>query len=525
MSQPSASLGSILPAWVDASMLKGILRGIERESLRMQSDGYLSKQPHPKALGSALTHPHITTDYSEALMELITPPLSSIHDVLEYLKDLHVIAHQNLPEGERLWPMSMPCMLDEDEDKIPLADYGTSNIGRFKTLYRKGLAVRYGRRMQTIAGIHYNISFPDHLFQNLQQHESDEHLKKMSFQAYKSHRYFGLIRNFIRYTPMVIFLLGASPTACGSFLINRKHDLKSLVGGALHLPHATALRMGKYGYQNSAQKKLGIHYNHLAGYLEGIQQAVKKPYPVFTALGLDDEQGQPIQVNDHTLQIENEYYSLVRPKQISKQDETPSDALKHRGVHYVELRSVDIDPYDPIGISSKSAAFLEVLALYCLLLDSPEITDEEQERIDLNQNHIVEQGRANDAVVQTALGEISVSAWLSQHITQMQPLALLLDQSTETSLYSDALKQMQSRVDYPEHTLSAHVVHDMVKHGGTWRFGRYLAKQHQELYENHSLSLEKKKYFNDLVDISFQEQHALEQASTESFDAYLSKFR
>lgn len=525
MSQPSASSGSILPAWVDASMLKGILRGIERESLRMQSDGYLSKQPHPKALGSALTHPHITTDYSEALMELITPPQSSIDEVLNYLTDLHAIAHQHLPEGERLWPMSMPCMLDEDESRIPLAQYGTSNIGRFKTLYRKGLAIRYGRRMQTIAGIHYNISFPDTLFAQLQVHELDESLKQLSFEDYKSHRYFGLIRNFIRYTPMVIFLLGASPTACGSFLINRKHDLKSLVGGALHLPHATALRMGKYGYQNSAQKKLGIHYNNITGYLEGVKQAVKMPYPPFAALGLNDEQGQPIQINDHTLQIENEYYSLVRPKQVPKQDETPSDALRHRGVAYVELRSVDVDPYDPIGITKKSAAFLEILALYCLLLESPEITDAEQDRIDLNQNQIVERGRAPDTVLQTEDGEITVFAWLAQHVANMQPLAKLFDDSNNTSLYADALQQMQSRIHDPQQTLSAHVIQDMVQHGGTWRFGGYLAEQHAQVYAQHQLSAEKQQYFNDLVDISLQEQQALEQASTQSFEAYLSKFR
>ncbi len=277
MSQPEPNAQDVLPTWVDAALLQGMLRGIERESLRMQSDGFLSQQAHPQALGSALTHPHITTDYSEALMEFITPPQSSIQHALDYLRDIHSVVHQHLGEGEKLWPLSMPCMLDETDDGIPLAQYGSSNIGRFKTLYRRGLGVRYGRRMQTISGVHYNLSFPEHLFAALQQHESDEQLKALSLQDYRSHRYLGLIRNFIRLTPLVMFLVGASPSVCQCFMTGREHHLLPLLRGTLYLPYATALRMGNFGYQNSAQKKLGIHYNDLTGYLDGLQKAVKTP--------------------------------------------------------------------------------------------------------------------------------------------------------------------------------------------------------------------------------------------------------
>mgnify|MGYP002661840439 FL=1 len=156
MNQPESTSQAILPTWVDSSLFKGMLRGIERESLRMQNNGFLSQALHPKSLGSALTHPHITTDYSEALMEFITPPQDSIQKVLHYLEDIHAIAHRHLEHGEKLWPLSMPCMLDDNEENIRLAQYGSSNIGRFKTLYRHGLGVRYGRRMQTMAGVHDN---------------------------------------------------------------------------------------------------------------------------------------------------------------------------------------------------------------------------------------------------------------------------------------------------------------------------------------------------------------------------------
>ncbi|MEN8321009.1 glutamate--cysteine ligase [Acinetobacter junii] len=525
MNQPNTFSSSVIPTWVDASLLKGMLRGIERESLRMQSNGFLSQKNHPKALGSALTHPHITTDYSEALMEFITTPQSTIAAALDELRDIHTVVHQHLEEGERLWPLSMPCMLDDNEENIQLAQYGTSNIGRFKTLYRRGLGVRYGRRMQTISGVHYNLSFPDQLFAELQQQESDQELKQLSAQDYRSHRYFGLIRNFIRLTPLVMYLLGASPSVCRCFLTGREHHLQPLVKGTLYLPEATALRMGRLGYQNSAQKELGIHYNDLHDYLDGLQKAVHTPYPEFSALGLDDESGEPIQINDHVLQIENEYYSLVRPKQVPQVGETPSQALKNRGVGYVELRAVDVNPYSSIGIDEIAAGFLESLALYCLLSDSPELYADEQEQIDRNQTEVVNRGRAADVKIELGEKTMTFQAWAQQHLATIQQCATLLDQANQTQLYQDAIVVMQQRLAYVENTLSAHVIEDTLKHGGTWSFGSVMAQQHVQYYDQHVLNQERKQYFDELAQTSLQKQAELEQDNDMSFSQYLAKYR
>ena len=525
MSQPEAISPFELPKVVDSTLLKGMLRGIERESLRMQSNGFLSQGDHPKALGSALTHPHITTDYSEALMEFITPPKATIKEALNFLKDIHAVTHQNLENNEKLWPLSMPCMLDDEEDSIRLAEYGTSNIGRFKTLYRHGLGVRYGRRMQTISGVHYNVSFPDELFETLQQNESDEQLKALSLQDYRSHRYFGLIRNFIRLTPLVMFLVGASPSVCRCFMIGREHHLLPLIKGTLFLPHATALRMGRFGYQNSAQKQLGIHYNNLTGYLEGLQKAVHTPYKPFSLLGLNDEEGNPIQINDHVLQIENEYYSLVRPKQVPEADETPSEALANRGVGYVELRAVDVNPYSPIGINEDTAGFLEILALYCLLKDSPDLLDDEMEVVERNQSEVVNRGRAPNAFIEENGESIFIETWATRYLSEMQALAELLDEAYTTHLYGDALKVMQQRVDEVDDTLSSQVIEDTVKHNGTWGFGSHMAQLHAQSYEAHELSDETRAYFKALTVQSLQQQEQLEQQCTQTFDEYLAAFR
>lgn len=524
MNQPSLT-SSVIPTWVDASLLKGMLRGIERESLRMQSNGFLSQQNHPIALGSALTHPHITTDYSEALMEFITTPQTTIAAALNELSDIHSVVHQQLEEGEKLWPLSMPCMLDDNEENIKLAQYGSSNIGRFKTLYRRGLGVRYGRRMQTISGVHYNLSFPEQLFAVLQQHESNPELKQLSLQDYRSHRYFGLIRNFIRLIPLVMYMLGASPSVCRCFLTGRQHHLQPLVKGTLYLPEATALRMGRLGYQNSAQKELGIHYNDLHDYLDGLQKAVHTPYPEFTQLGLNDEQGEPIQINDHVLQIENEYYSLVRPKQVPQAGETPSQALKNRGVGYVELRAVDVNPYSAIGIDEISAGFLESLALYCLLKDSPDLFAEEQEQIDRNQTEVVNRGRAADAKIEAGDQSIALKDWTQTHLNAIQACAKLLDQMDGTQLYQDAIQVMQQRLDHVENTPSAHVIADTLQHGGTWNFGSVMAQQHVDHYDQHPLSEERKYYFEQLAQTSLQKQAQLEQDNDMSFEQYLAQYR
>ena len=142
------------PAWGN------IRRGIEKECLRVTPAGQISTRPHPEALGSALTNPYITTDFSEALLEFITPASAGIQDCLKMLENIHRFSLENLEEQEMFWVCSMPCPLNPDTE-IPLAQYGSSNIGRMKTLYRNGLHHRYGSLMQVVAGLHYNFSMPD----------------------------------------------------------------------------------------------------------------------------------------------------------------------------------------------------------------------------------------------------------------------------------------------------------------------------------------------------------------------------
>ena len=199
-----------------ADRLRGMRRGVEKESLRTQADGRLALTPHPRALGSALTHPHITTDYSESQLELITGVHTSVEACAAELTQVHQFVYRNLG-AESMWVGSMPCGLPPDEN-IPIGSYGSSNVGRAKSIYRMGLGHRYGRRMQTISGIHYNWSLP----------------------GLTNAEHFALIRNFRRQAFVLLVLFGASPAVCPSFVEGRDHELQSLSDHTLYLPNATS---------------------------------------------------------------------------------------------------------------------------------------------------------------------------------------------------------------------------------------------------------------------------------------------
>ena len=224
-------------------VLSKALKGIEKESLRVDRNGYIAQTPHPAALGAALTHDAITTDYSEALLELITPPFEDLRATLAHLRDLHGFVYANIGD-ELLWATSMPCRVSGDES-VPIARYGSSNRGMMRHIYRRGLGWRYGRVMQTIAGVHFNYSYPQAFWEALAAADGNG----AADCDYVSAAYFSLIRNFQRFGWLVSYLFGASPAICSSFLAGRASaGLDDFDQGTLFKPWATSLRMSDIGY-------------------------------------------------------------------------------------------------------------------------------------------------------------------------------------------------------------------------------------------------------------------------------------
>ena len=501
------------------NLLTGIQRGIEKESLRISTDGTLAQTPHPAALGSALTHPHITTDFSEALLELITPVSTSIDQTLALLDNIHRFVYRQL-QDEQLWVASMPCILEGD-DNIPVAQYGSSNVANMKTIYRKGLGNRYGRLMQTIAGIHYNFSLPENLWDALQQQDNN----RQSRRDYMTESYFKMIRNFRRASWLLIYLYGASPAVCKSFLRGRDdHDLQSFDNGTMYLPYGTALRMGNLGYQSSAQENLEICYNSIENYIHTLRQAITNTHPDYEKIGINVN-GEYRQLSDALLQIENEFYSPIRPKRVTHSGETPLGALRNRGVEYIEVRCVDVNPYLPLGIDADQIRFTDCFLLYCLFDDSPLCDDSDRKRITHNLKAVVNRGREPGLQLQTRNGDRKLTDWGNDLLDGIEKIAILFDRAYGGEHYQRICHQQRQKLIDPELTPSAKILADMREQKiPFFRFAMNLAQQHGEYFRQRPLADSDLAYFEQHTAQSQQRQADIEAADTLGFDDYLAQY-
>lgn len=503
-------------------LLARIQRGIEKEGLRCSDQGIISQKPHPLGLGSALTHESITTDYSEALLEFITPVFDSAHEALAYLEIAHRYTYSQL-DGEMIWPNSMPCIL-QGEMSIPIAQYGDSNLGKLKHVYRHGLWHRYGRMMQCISGIHYNVSMPEAIWPLLFELEHKRQPDEKELQDYISARYFGLIRNFRRYSWLLFYLFGASPALCESFLVGENHNLDKFKQHTLYSPYATSLRMSDLGYQNSAQSDLTVCYNTLESYVETLGKAVSEPIAGYNEIGLQDEHGEYKQLNTNLLQIENEYYSDIRPKRVSRNGEKPLEALANEGVEYIEVRSTDLNPFMPLGLDVPQTQFMDVFLSWCLLQDSADVDTAEYGRIERNQHKAVMEGRKPGLLLERGEEEISLQQWGLEVVEEMRNLATQMDKARGHTFHIDALNQQKLKLADSSLTPSAQVLAALEDQDVEFaEFTRNLAQQHRKTLSE-SLGKDVQQSWKKKAEQSLQKQQELEDADSMSFDEYLQNF-
>ncbi|WP_082674191.1 glutamate--cysteine ligase [Thiohalocapsa sp. ML1] len=510
--------------------LAGGLVGLEKEALRVSAAGSVAPTPHPAALGSPLTHPCITTDFSEALIELVTPALGNGEQVLDLLADLHAHVYRHIGD-ERLWASSMPCVLHGGAD-IPLARYGTSNAAQMKTVYRRGLGNRYGRIMQIIAGVHFNFSVDEALWPRLASMRApaprlaDGGDAERAVLGFRAESYMGMVRNLQRLGWLVPYLFGASPAVCKSFVQDVTTDLESFDANTFFYPHATSLRMGDIGYQNRQEEGTGMKasYDSLDAYIKSLTWAIETPCPQYETIGIKVNGGYE-QLNDHVLQIENEYYSTVRPKQITDWMERPTLALRRRGVRYVELRSVDVNAYHPLGIDLETMCFLKLLMLYSLLIESPRIDARERRAIDANQVLAAHQGRAPGLRLQAGDRQPTLRDWAARVLDAMAPLAELLDDAGSGDRFVASLKAQQAKVVDPALTPSARMLAEMRERGeGFAAFARRLTEQHRERFLAAPPSAERGAWLADLAATSLHRQRAIEAADAIDFDEFLRRY-
>jgi len=504
----------------NGGLLKASRIGLEKESLRVSPEGNIAQTPHPESFGSALTHPYITTDYSEALVEFITPPFEDLREALLFLRDTQKYVYDGL-DNELLWATSMPCVV-AGESSIPIAGYGRSNAGMMKTVYRRGLGYRYGRTMQVIAGVHFNFSFPDDFWPVYQALERD----RRPLREFIDDSYFGLIRNLQRVGWLIPYLFGASPAVCKSFLGGKPTTLHEFSENTYYEPYGTSLRMGDIGYQNNKENEIGIKadYDSLDAYVDSLSCAINTPYPGYERIGVVVN-GEYRQLNANILQIENEYYSTVRPKPLLEGNEKPTCALKRRGVRYIELRSLDVNAFDPLGINEDQIRFLEALVAFCLFHDSPRINDVERRSIDFNELAAAHRGRDPELRLARDGAEIRLREWAAEVCAAMEGFCDLLDQGDPGRPYSRALARQTEAVRDADRTPSARMLAEMRQAGeGFYHFARRMSLGHQRYFRNLDMPEHQRRWYAELAARSLEDQRRMEEADDVAFGEYLRRY-
>jgi glutamate--cysteine ligase len=504
-------------------VLQGGRKGVEKESLRVTPKGELAYSPHPAALGSALTNEHITTDFSEALIELVTPAFHHSWELLQYLLDLHQFVYRHLRD-ELLWATSMPCAIDDDPG-IPIAQYGTSNVGRMKTIYRNGLGLRYGRMMQAISGVHFNYSFPAEFWEAFAAvRESRD-----TGQSFVSSSYFDLLRNYRRYGWIVLYLFGVSPVVCQSFLRGRDMGLRELTKGTLYDPYATSLRMSDIGYRNRNQAGLSVSVNSLDEYVRDLTRAITTPHPPYEALGVKvkgpngDEYRQ---LNANILQIENEYYSFIRPKRVARSGERPTKALQRAGVEYVEVRALDVSAFDPVGVNQNKLRFLEAFMALCVLKDSPLIDSSEEAKLDQNHVTVARRGREPGLTLWRDGRDVPMREWARELLDSMAGICELLDQGDPLRPYGNALAVQSAKLEDVALTPSARLLNELTSTGESF-FAQALRMSmlHKEYFlEMYPPNEGRLAEFASAAEESLERQRRLETGQQEPFDTYLARY-
>jgi glutamate--cysteine ligase len=499
-------------------LLQGGRKGVEKESLRVLPTGGLAGSPHPAALGSALTSEHITTDYSEALIELVTPAFTHSWELLQYLLDLHQFVYRHLGE-ELLWATSMPCAIRRDED-IPLAQFGSSHVGRMKTVYRNGLGLRYGRMMQAISGVHFNYSFPLPFWEAYAavraSHRHDA--------AFMSACYFDLLRNYRRYGWVVLYLFGVSPVVCQSFLHGRDVVLPELTRGTAYEPYATSLRMSDVGYRNRNQAGLAVSVNSLEEYIRDLSRAISTPHPAYEALGVEVN-GEWRQLNANILQIENEYYSFIRPKRVAASGERPTKALQRAGVEYVEVRALDVSAFDPVGVNQNKLRFLEAFLALCLLKESPPIGDSEQGRLDANHVTVARRGREPGLTLWRDGRDVPMQSWARELLDSMTGICEILDRGDPARPYTQALATQAAKIAQPALTPSARLLEELKGGEAFFELALRMSREQKAYFlELYPPNEERLKEFANEAQESLLAQRSIEASDRGTFEEYLRRY-
>lgn len=420
------TLDNIKKHLTSEELLKGSF-GIEWESLRARSNGKLSLRPHPSVFGNKANNPYITTDFSESQIEIITPTFDSIDEAYDVFGLLSDIVNASLPEDEYLWFQSLPCILPYF-DKIPIAKYDETT--RDNENYRKKLARKYGVQKQLISGVHFNFSFKEDMIEKLYKKSQNND----TYQEFKNKVYLKIARNYLRYVWLIIYLTGCSVGAHKTFspecihLMNKK-DFK----GSFYSNNGPSFRNASCGYKN--KKHLYPSYNSIRQFSQDVESYI----------------------TEGTLCEPKELYTQIRLKPKNPDDLLKS--LKNDGIEYIEIRTLDINPFYKCGMPKIDMKFLHLFLIYMLIKEESDYENWQKESI-INEELSAERAYDDEMRLLKDGNKITLKEWAFELIDEMDYVLNQLN-INEHSL----LNQMKARIENPHLTYGRKLLKMIEKEG------------------------------------------------------------
>ena len=366
-------------------MLSGSF-GIEWESLRARGDGELALTPHPELFGDKLKNPLVTTDFSESQIEIITPTFNTIDETFDTFSLIADLVNASLPYDEYLWFQSIPCILPYG-DQIPIAQY--SGEGKSSQRYREDLAKKYGLKKQMISGIHFNFSFSDEFLKKIYELEESP----LTFKEFKNNVYLKIARNYLRYCWLIIYLTGCSIGSHNTFskdcirLMDAEDDY-----GSFYSTKGPSFRNSSCGYKNL--KVLLPSYESVDAFVNDINSFI--------------ENGD--------LSEAKELYTQIRLKPKNPQDLLNS--LKNDGIEYIEVRTLDVNPFYQCGLIKQDMKFLHLFLIYMFIKDETDYADWQREA-KINEENTAEKAYVDSMRLLRDGKEVTLKSWASEIINEM----------------------------------------------------------------------------------------------------------
>ncbi|MDK0774295.1 bifunctional glutamate--cysteine ligase GshA/glutathione synthetase GshB [Clostridium perfringens] len=426
--------------------------GLEKENVRVTERGNLALTPHPKAFGDRENNPYIKTDFSESQLEMVTPICNTLEEVYSFICNLNkVVSLEIMKNGEFLWPQSNPPILPREEE-IPIAKLSN----REDELYRENLSYKYGKKKQVISGIHYNFSFKEEFIKLLYK----ELKVKKDFREFKDDIYLRMARNFQKYHWLLIYLTGASPVFHESYIDEIKEEGEKLGEDSYYIKDDTSLRNSSYGYKN--KKDYYVSYNSIEEYASDIKNLVK----------------------DKEIQSIKEYYNPIRLKSLGSEDMLES--LLHKGIDYLEVRLLDLDPLSIQGVSKETLYLVHLFMIYTLLKENKEITYKDQEEFFKNHDMVALKGRNEEAVIHENGVPVLLKDKGREILSEMDEIVEILFSNNEE--FKNVIKRALEKINNPHDTISEKLIKD-IKEEGYINFHMRLAKEYLNNFKNKEFNL------------------------------------